>query len=143
MVDTLKKILSIEDDPDIQEVIRLSLENLGGFTVEVCGSGAEALKVAPVFQPDLILLDAMMPGMDGLETLNALRQLPETEETPIVFMTAKVMRSEIEKFKRLTSQDVISKPFDPLSLPDKIRDIWSLNRSACDGQDKLKSAAQK
>jgi len=121
----LNKILSVEDDPDIQEVTRLALENVGGFTVKICGSGAEALKVAPVFKPDLILLDAMMPGMDGPETLHALRQLPEVEETPIVFMTAKVMRSEIERFKQLTTRDVISKPFDPLSLPDQIREIWS------------------
>ncbi|HIF11336.1 MAG TPA: response regulator [Sneathiellales bacterium] len=125
MAQTLNRILSVEDDPDIQEVTRLSLENVGGFTVEVCSSGMEALRVAPVFKPDLILLDAIMPGMDGPETLQALRRLPEIETTPIVFMTAKVMRSEIERFKKLTTQDVISKPFDPLALPDKIREIWA------------------
>lgn len=125
MAETLTKILSVEDDPDIRIVTQLALENVGGFTVEVCGSGAAALKVAPVFKPDLILLDVMMPGMNGPETLQALRRLPETTSTPVIFMTAKVMRGELEKIKKLSALDVIAKPFDPISLSEKIQRIWA------------------
>jgi CheY-like chemotaxis protein len=120
----LNKILSIEDDPDIRAVIRLALEELGNYTVEICPSGANALEVAPVFRPDLILMDAMMPGMDGQETLLALRDLPEIKETPVIFMTAKVMSGEVKKFRELSGNDVIAKPFDPLALSDRIREIW-------------------
>ena len=73
----LKRMLFVEDDPDIQTVARISLEAVGGFTVMACSSGAEALERVAAFAPDLILLDVMMPGMDGLETLQALRRLPE------------------------------------------------------------------
>lgn len=124
MTGALTKIMSIEDDPDIQAVTRLALEDVGGFTVEICSSGAEALKTIPVFNPDLILLDAMMPGMDGPATLTALRQLPESKHTPVIFMTAKVMQGELERFKKLSAQDVITKPFDPLTLSDRVREIW-------------------
>ena len=124
MTGALIKIMSIEDDPDIQAVTRLALEDIGGFTVEICSNGVEALKAIPDFKPDLILLDAMMPGMDGPETLSALRLLPESRNTPVVFMTAKVMPGEIDKFKKLSAQDIIAKPFDPLTLSDRIREIW-------------------
>jgi len=125
VAETLTKIMSIEDDLDIQAVTRLALEDIGGFTVEICSGGAEALERVLEFKPDVILLDAMMPGMDGPETLLALRKLPECKDTPVVFMTAKVMPGEIEKFKELSALDVIAKPFDPLTLSDSIREIWA------------------
>jgi len=121
---TLNRILSVEDDPDIQAVIRLSLEQIGDFDVEVCNSGIDALEVAPKFNPDLILLDAMMPDMDGQETLRELRLLPGLENTPVIFVTAKAMSGEIEKFRELSSNDVITKPFDPVTLPVRVREIW-------------------
>jgi CheY-like chemotaxis protein len=120
----LTKILYVEDDPDIQVVTRMSLEAVGGFTVEVAGSGKEALEKAPAFMPDLILLDVMMPGMDGPTTMQALRDLPSVNRTPIVFMTAKVMQSEIKRYKELGALDVIHKPFDPMTLPERVREIW-------------------
>ena len=120
----LQRILHVEDEPDIQEVARLTLESMGGFTVETCGSGQEALDKAPGFAPDLILLDVMMPGMDGPATLRELRKLPEIAETAIVFMTAKAQTHEIEEFKQMGAADVITKPFDPMTLSDQIRDIW-------------------
>lgn len=120
----LKKILHIEDEADIQEVARVSLEAVGGFTVETCSSGQEALEKAPVFLPDLILLDVMMPGLDGPTTLQELRKMPETVKTPIIFMTAKVQPGEIEKLKKLGAEDVIAKPFDPMTLPEQIKTIW-------------------
>lgn len=120
----LERILLVEDEPDIQQLVRLALEALGGFQVEVCGSGREALERAPVFGPDLILLDVMMPGMDGMDTLQALRGMPPVASVPVIFMTAKVQPEEIRSYKELGVLDVIPKPFDPLALPTLINDIW-------------------
>lgn len=125
MTQTLERILYVEDEPDIQAVARLALEQLGGFRVELCSSGAEALEKVPLFKPDLILLDVMMPGMDGPSTLLALRGLPEARERPVVFMTAKVQPQEVEHYKQLGAVDVIPKPFDPMALADKVRAIWN------------------
>ena len=124
MAGVLKRILYVEDEPDIQMIVRLSLESLGGFTVKICSSGSEALVVAPAFAPDFIMLDAMMPGMDGPSVLSALRGLPGLAHTPVVFITAKAMPSEVERFKQLGAVDVIPKPFDPMTLPQKVLDIW-------------------
>ena len=121
----LNKILCVEDEPDIQAITKLALETVGGFTIETCSSGREALLRAPEFGPDLILLDVMMPGMDGPETLHALRALPGFEATPVIFMTAKAMASEIQKYKDLGALDVIPKPFDPMTLSDQIKAIWN------------------
>ncbi len=114
----------VEDDLDIQAVAQLALEMLGGFTVEVCCRGREALETAPVFRPDMILLDVMMPGMDGPTTLMHLRALPDMAEVPVVFMTAKVMPDEIDHYKTLGALDVIRKPFDPMALSATLNTIW-------------------
>ena len=124
MSPTLNKILMAEDEADIQMVARLALEAVGGFTVEICSSGGEALKAAPGFAPDLILLDMMMPGMDGVTTLQELRNLPQTASTPVIFMTAKVQPHEVARYKELGAIDVISKPFDPMTLSADISKIW-------------------
>ena len=121
----LNKILYVEDEPDIQTVAKLALETVGGFTVEICGSGDMALERAPDFDPDLILLDVMMPGMDGPETLSALRRIVGLSDTPVIFMTAKVMESEVERYENLGAVGVIPKPFDPMTLADRVRDIWN------------------
>ncbi|MDH5181376.1 MAG: response regulator [Gammaproteobacteria bacterium] len=120
----LHKILYVEDEVDIQAIAQIALEDIGGFSVLVCSTGAEAIKTAPDFKPDLILLDVMMPGMDGPSTLEALRKLPELATTPVVFMTAKVQPQEIEYFKSLGAVEVIAKPFDPLKLPELISKAW-------------------
>jgi CheY-like chemotaxis protein len=125
MADKLTRILYVEDEPDIQMVARLALETLGGFTVEVCGSGGEAIQRAPSFRPQFILLDVMMPGMDGPSTLKALRELSETAATPVVFMTAKVQPGEIAQYKELGAVDVIPKPFDPMTLASRVEQIWA------------------
>jgi len=124
MTGKLTRILYVEDEPDIQVVARLALETLGGFTVEICGSGSQALDRAPAFQPQLILLDVMMPGMDGPTTLGKLRELPQFSDTPIVFMTAKVQPGEIEGYRKIGAVDVIPKPFDPMALPGQVQAIW-------------------
>lgn len=124
----LQRILYVEDEPDIQAVARLALEAVGGYIVEIAGSGDEALRQAPLFAPDLILLDVMMPGMDGLATLQALRALPELAATPVIFMTAKVQPREVEQYKAMGAIGVVAKPFDPMTLAQVIADIWMQGR---------------
>lgn len=125
MTGELQRVLYVEDEPDIQAVARLALENVGGLTVEVCSSGQEALERVGSFKPDLILLDVMMPGMDGPTTFRKLQELPEVDGIPIVFMTAKVQPQEVAHYKDMGALNVIPKPFDPLALADQVKAIWS------------------
>lgn len=120
----LKKILYVEDEKDIQAIARMALEMVGKFTVRACSSGAEALAAIAEFKPDLILLDVMMPDMDGPTTLARLREHPSGAGIPAVFMTAKVQAHEIENLKQAGAAEVIAKPFDPMTLSDSIRRIW-------------------
>jgi CheY-like chemotaxis protein len=120
----LNRILYVEDEPDIREVAKLALEAVGGFEVMLCESGQEALERVSDFAPELILLDVMMPGMDGPTTLRSLRQLPAAADIPIIFMTAKVQPQEIKTYLDMGALDVIPKPFDPMTLSDQIRAIW-------------------
>ncbi len=121
----LKKILYVEDEIDIQKVVKMALEMIGGYEVMVCSSGAEALEKGAEFDPDLCLLDVMMPGMDGPATLEALRKLETFANTPFAFLTAKVQSEEIARFKALGAVEVIFKPFDPMALPDQVQKIWA------------------
>ena len=120
----LKRILLVEDDPDIQTVTSLALGSFGGFEVHICGSAQEAVAAAGQFRPDLILLDVMMPGMDGVDTLVALRGIPATAAVPVVFLTARVQPHEVERYRELGSLAVIPKPFEPTALAATIRAIW-------------------
>jgi len=120
----LQRILYVEDEPDIQAVAKLALEMVGGFTVKICSSGAEALREVEAFAPDMILLDVMMPGMDGPSTLKALRELPSLAAIPVAFMTAKVQPQEVANYKALGARDVIPKPFDPMLLAEQVRAVW-------------------
>lgn len=121
----LRRILFVEDDPDIRMVATMALEAVGGFSVLACDSGDRAVKEAPAFSPDLVLLDVTMPGLDGPATLEALRRLPEIRETPVVFMTARVQTHEVALYREMGAADVIAKPFDPMALSDTVRSIWS------------------
>lgn len=120
----LQRILYVEDDPDIQAIAVMVLETIHGFTLEVCSSGNEAVQKAEAFNPDLILLDVMMPNMDGPETLERLREFPTLAVTPVVFMTAKVQPQEVQAYLDLGAVGVIAKPFDPMILADQLREIW-------------------
>jgi two-component system OmpR family response regulator len=124
MKQPLTRILYAEDEPDIQVVAQLALEMVGGFTVEICNNGREALEKAPEFAPQLILLDMMMPEMDGVTTLSNIRATPALASIPVVFMTAKAQPSEVAHYKELGAADVISKPFDPMTLANTIRTLW-------------------
>jgi len=121
---TLSRILYVEDDPHIQAVAQIALEDVGGFTVALAGSGKGCLEKAKTFLPDLILLDIMMPGMDGPSTFRALKAIPATTSIPIIFLTAKVQPLEIDSYRRLGALGVLTKPFDPMTLSDDIRTIW-------------------
>jgi two-component system, OmpR family, response regulator len=121
---TLQRILYVEDEPDIQAVARMALELVGGFQVKVCSSGEEALREVQAFAPDLILLDVMMPGMDGPGTLKALRALPGLADAPVVFMTAKVQPNEVAHYQALGALGVIAKPFEPMALAGQVRQLW-------------------
>ena len=124
----LTTILYVEDDPDIQAVARLALEAVGGFTVTVASSGDEGIRAAQADRPDLILLDVMMPMMDGPTTLKALRADPRTADVPIVFVTATVKSTGFRHYKSLGALDVIPKPFDPMALAAVVRRIWAAHQ---------------
>ncbi|OIQ69977.1 response regulator ArlR [mine drainage metagenome] len=123
-MENLPKILHVEDDADIREIALIALETVGGLTVEQCASGKDALLRVSAFQPDLFLLDVMMPCMTGEETLLAFRAMPQFSSTPVIFMTAKAQHSEVEKLKQHGALDVITKPFDPMELANQILAIW-------------------
>lgn len=125
----LNRILYIEDEPDIQTVAKLALETIGGYVLEVCSSGSEAIAVAETFAPDLILLDVMMPGMDGPTTLKNLQEIKAIGNTPAIFMTAKVQADEVKQLKQCGAIDVIAKPFDPITLSETINGIWAKHKS--------------
>jgi two-component system, OmpR family, response regulator len=120
----LKRILYVEDEPDIRTIATMALEAVGDFEVIPCESGMDALDKAPNARADLLLLDVMMPGMDGPTTLKALRETYCLESTPVIFMTAKVQAAEIAEYKALGALDVIRKPFDPMQVSAEIRRIW-------------------
>lgn len=120
----LEKIMYIEDEPDITAIAKIALEDMGGFTLNCCSSGYEAVRQAPGFKPDLFLIDVMMPEMDGISTLKELRKIPEFSSTPIIFMTAKAQTTEIKEYIEVGALSVITKPFDPMKLAETIQTIW-------------------
>jgi len=116
------KLLYVEDEADIREVAEYALED-EGFDIVFCESGEKALESVDNFTPDVILLDVMMPGMDGPTTLKKLRECPPLVDTPVIFLTAKVQPNEVQSFIDMGAVDVIPKPFDPMTLADTIRKI--------------------
>jgi len=120
----LSKVCYVEDDQDIQRIVRLSLEKVGKMTVEVVSDPNAAIEAMKRFVPDLVLLDWMMPGMDGPTLFRQMRQIPELSALPVVFITAKASQSEMEELAALGAAGAISKPFSPKVLPDQLREIW-------------------
>lgn len=119
----IRKVLLVDDEPDVRLVVRLSLERIGRWKVAVACSGVDALRAVQSDLPDVILLDVMMPEMDGPTTLQQLRLSPATAEVPVIFFTAKSQPHDIARFKGLGARGVITKPFDPLLLPEQIRQL--------------------
>jgi CheY-like chemotaxis protein len=124
----LRRVMCVEDDADIRMILEFSLGSVGGYEVLACTGGRDALAKAASFRPDLVLLDVMMPDLTGPETLAALRELPEMQGVPVVFITAKAMPEEVEKLLGYGATGVIVKPFDPVSLPEQIRIYWDYGR---------------
>lgn len=121
----LRKILHVEDDQDILEISRVTLEQLHEFEVASCLNWTDAIETCRTFEPDLFLLDVMMPKKTGPELLADLRKIPGFEHTPAIFMTAKVRNDEVQSFLDAGAFAVITKPFDPLTLGDQIRAEWA------------------
>ncbi|HEY8347968.1 MAG TPA: response regulator [Symbiobacteriaceae bacterium] len=115
-----RRVLLIEDDPDIQKMVMLSLKFKGGHEVSVASSGQEGLEKAAAEHPDLILLDVMMPEMDGYETCRRLKEQSSTRDIPVVFLSARAQQSEIQKGKELGAIGYLVKPFDPMTLSDQL-----------------------
>jgi CheY-like chemotaxis protein len=115
-----KQVLVIDDETAIQEVIQCCLEDIGGWQVWLASSGAEGLKLAQQHLPDGILLDVMMPELDGLATLKQIRATPIIQSIPVAFLTARAQYSDRLQFAHLDVMGLIVKPFDPLALIDQI-----------------------
>ena len=123
----MRHLLVVDDEPLILEVAQLSLEMVGGWEVSTATSGLEALSKAATGRPDAILMDVMMPGMDGPTTCRRLADDPQTSDIPVILLTAKVQPSEQRQWALLPVAGVLAKPFDPMRLPTEVEDLlgWS------------------
>lgn len=124
----MRRVLIVDDEPMILEVAQMSLETIAGWTVLTAGDGAEAVRVAAAQQPDAILMDVMMPGMDGPATCRHLAESAETSTIPVILLTAKVQKAEQRQWEDLPVAGVLAKPFDPVALPSQMADLlgWTL-----------------
>jgi len=120
----LRTVLYVDDEPDIRQIVQMSLGLLDNVTTHTADSGEQALEIARELRPDLMLLDVMMPGMDGPDTLSRLREDPQLKAIPVIFMTAKAMPQEVARFRAMGAAGVIAKPFDPMQLGKQIVALW-------------------
>ena len=121
----LNRIFYAEDDEDIQRIVRISLERIGKMTVTIESDPLKAIEGIKAFRPDLVMLDWMMPGMDGPTLLKRMREIPETAAYPVVFITAKATQKDHAELLSLGAAGIVSKPFSPKDLPDQLRGIWA------------------
>jgi two-component system, OmpR family, response regulator len=126
----LKHIACIDDDEDILRVAELTLKTIGGFKVTTFSSGEDALDGLKAAAPDLVLLDVMMPKMDGPSTLNAIKQRDDLKHLPVVFMTAKIQPSERRQYEAMGAAGVLAKPFDPATLSQEVNRLWQIRLSS-------------
>jgi CheY-like chemotaxis protein len=124
-----KQILVVDNEPYIQEVVKICLETVAGWEVLLAGSGEECLHRAEAEQPDVILMDVMMPDMDGITTFQKLQENPATQAIPVILLTAKIQSSERCRYAELGTKGAIAKPFDPLELAEQIAAAlgWTLD----------------
>jgi CheY-like chemotaxis protein len=120
----LDRICYVEDDEDIQRIVRMSLERVGKMTVEVVTDPLKAIGVMTAFKPDLVMLDWMMPGMDGPTLFKKMKEDPQISALPVVFITAKAQSRDMAELMALGAAGTISKPFSPKDLPEQLRAIW-------------------
>jgi CheY-like chemotaxis protein len=121
----LNRICYVEDDEDIQRIVRVSLERVGKMTVAVVGDPTQAIQTINEFRPDMVMLDWMMPVMDGPTLFRQMKLRPETSALPVVFITARASQPDLDELKTLGAAGTISKPFSPKDLPDQLRAIWA------------------
>jgi two-component system OmpR family response regulator len=121
----LVRICYVEDDEDIQKIVRMTLERIGKMTVEVVGDPLQAIEAIKRFKPELVMLDWMMPGMDGPTLYRKMKEVPEVRDLPVVFITAKASPKELDELRALGAAGTISKPFAPRDLPGQLRAIWN------------------
>ena len=121
----ISSVLLVDDEPDIRIVGEIALSQIGGWDVTVACDGREAIAAVRSNQPDVILLDMMMPGMDGMQTLAHLKADPRTFGVPVIFMTAKVLPVEVERYMDSGAIGVVPKPYDPVSLPVRVAEIFN------------------
>jgi CheY-like chemotaxis protein len=121
----LNRICYVEDDEDIQRIVRMSLERVGKMTVAVVGDPTQAIETMAEFRPDLVMLDWMMPVMDGPTLFRQMKLRPETSALPVVFITARASQRDLDELKSLGAAGTISKPFSPKDLPEQLRAIWA------------------
>ena len=121
----LVKIFYAEDDEDIQRIVRMSLERIGKMSVKIESDPLKAIEGIKAFQPDLVLLDWMMPGMDGPTLMKTMREQPETAGYPVVFITAKATQKDHAELLSLGAAGIVSKPFSAKDLPEQLRAIWA------------------
>ena len=121
----LNRICYVEDDEDIQRIVRMSLERVGKMTVALVTDPTQAIEAIEEFRPDLVMLDWMMPVMDGPTLFRQLKLRPETASLPVVFITAKAGQRDLDELKTLGAAGTISKPFSPKDLPEQLRAIWA------------------
>ena len=121
----LTRICYVEDDEDIQRIVRMSLERVGKMTVAVVGDPTQAIETITEFRPDLVMLDWMMPVLDGPALFRQMKLRPETSALPVVFITARASQPDLDELKALGAAGTISKPFSPRDLPDQLRAIWA------------------
>jgi CheY-like chemotaxis protein len=133
MTETAVSVLLAEDDPDIRAITCIALEQVAGMAVTACADGAGILEAFAAAVPDVVVLDVMMPGMDGPDVLAALRDLPGGESVPVLFMTARVRPEDVARYRALGAAGVIAKPFDPMTLGDEIRRLAGLLGEAVHG----------
>ena len=126
----VKKVLLIDDEKDIRTVADISLWRIGNFDVTLVENGKEGLSAAAAIRPDVILLDMMMPEMDGITVLKKLKENPETRDIPVIFMTARVRDKEKAEYAAHGAKGIIDKPFDPLSLAGQVRKICDAEQKA-------------
>jgi CheY-like chemotaxis protein len=120
----LNRICYVEDDEDIQRIVRLSLEKVGKMTVEIVGDPTMAIEAMTSFRPDMVMLDWMMPKMDGPTLFRQMQLRPETKALPVVFITAKAAQRDLDELIKMGAVATISKPFSPKDLPNQLREIW-------------------
>ena len=123
-IEPLTRVMCVDDDPGMLQIAKICLQDMAGYSVELCSSGQEAVEKSARFLPQLALVDMMMPDMDGVETVNRLRSVENLAQLPVILVTAVMGPAEANNCHEANAIAVISKPFDPMSLADRVRSEW-------------------